>query len=97
MTDVPQMQHSRIVLDLKREEEDIDQIKLIVVCLVRFQRRELEESRQELEEERRRLMQQREVALSPQFELFRPKHKIVENLKIIDRFRLTSSLSKIQN
>ena len=81
MTDVPQMRHSRVVLDLKREEEDLDQIRLIVVCLVPFQRRELEESRQELEEERRRLMQQREVALSPQFDLFRPKHKIVGNLK----------------
>ena len=68
-----------------------------MVCLVPLQRRELEESRQELEEERRRLMQQREVALSQQFELFRPKHKIVENLKIIDRFQVTSSLSKIQN
>ena len=97
MTDVSQMRHSRVVLDLKieEEEEDLDQIKLIVVCLVPFQRRELEESRQELEEERRRLLQQREVALSPQFELFRPKHRI--NLKIIDCFHVMSSLSKIQN
>jgi len=70
---VTQIRHVLVVQDLKREEEDLaeDQIKLIVVCVVTFQRRELEEIRQELEEERRRLLQQREVgkgALSQHFE-----------------------------
>ena len=84
MTDVTQVQHVLVVRDLKRGKEDLDHIKLIVVCLSIFQRRELEESRQELEEERRRLMQQRQVgkgAQSQHFELFWPKHKIVSKLK----------------